>query len=854
MYPESSGPADARLLARPADPIRRWWIAGLALLAGWGAALAALLALASDAQQARILEMAPLPLQLTAVLMAALAARAARRAGEGPDARQELDLAILAALAITGIWWVALPSQADMLHGAADPTTTGAFRSLVGNFVLLVAVASVWVRRRRTGVREPLLWIGLTLTAMVAVDVAGLWLAPVLRPAVALLVQGADALIAVAALAAVGRPVAVRRAPSHDPIDRPERLQPPGAIQWIAVFGVYALLASVLHESGTRREYGVLAGAVMVTLLVLVRHLSLVRAYLDHVTDVAERRGEQRFQMLVQRSSDLLLMVGLDGIVRFASGSVSRILGVTPDSIVGARYLSLVHPEDAPLAVRYLTGVPSGDAPAAPAVWRMRHADGRWLPLETVGARMADAADGSVVLNGRDVSERLALEAELVRQAFHDGLTGLANRALFRDRVAHALAVRARTGVGVAVIFLDLDDFKGVNDTMGHAAGDSLLTQVAERLLNATRGCDTVARLGGDEFAILLEVRVAPDDALIVAQRVLASLTRPVTLVGREVFTPGSLGIALAGADDDADSLLRNADLAMYMAKREGKQRFVVFEPSMHAAALERMEMEADLRRAIEREEFELHYQPIVELDGRRMIAIEALIRWRHPVRGLVQPLAFIPTAEETGMIVPIGRWVLREACRQAAAWRALARPGDPLLTITVNVSARQIQDPGFMYDVTDALRRADLVPEALVLEITESAMVHDTEATLERFLALKALGVLLAVDDFGTGYSSLAYLRRFPVDILKIDKAFIDGVGEGANESVIANAIVTLGTTMSLRTIAEGIEGEPQRARLRELGCELGQGFLFSHPVPAGEVDALLRDRRTPLGASVVR
>ena len=432
---------------------------------------------------------------------------------------------------------------------------------------------------------------------------------------------------------------------------------------------------------------------------------------------------------------------------------------------------------------------------------------------------------------------------DALHQAFHDPLTDLSNRALFLDRLDQARARVERNGLPLAVLFIDLDNFKRVNDSLGHGAGDKVLIETARRLGACIRPSDTVARFGGDEFAVLLEDLDRADDAARVARRIMGSLEAPFTVAGKEMTITASIGIAAnthngdpdqgpdRGARGGDDDLLRNADLALYRAKSLGRARYESFEPSMHAAVVEHMELEVDLRRALERKQFELHYQPIVALEDGRIVAVEALVRWRHPRRGLVMPDQFIPTAEETQQILPIGRWVMGEACRQAAEWNERFRPEHPL-AVGVNLSVVQLQEPGFVDEVCVALSDSGLDPGCLILEITETLLMHDlglVSSVLER---LKALGVQLAVDDFGTGYSSLQYLRGFPIDILKIAKSFIDGIGLGRDDATLARAIIDLGASFQLRVVAEGIEETDQVSRLLELGCELGQGFRFAPPL----------------------
>ena len=383
----------------------------------------------------------------------------------------------------------------------------------------------------------------------------------------------------------------------------------------------------------------------------------------------------------------------------------------------------------------------------------------------------------------------------------------------------------------MVVLFVDLDDFKAINDSLGHAAGDRVLQEVGERLRTTVRPGDTVARLGGDEFAFLLEDVADPGDADEVAERVAAALVTPLAVGGVEVALRASVGIALAQDGDAAADLLRDADTAMYTAKARGGGAYERFVPAMREAAISRFELGADLRRAIERREFVLHYQPVVDLTHGRILGFEALVRWQHPTRGLLSPAAFVPTAEATGLIVAIGRWVLEEACTQAQRWQ-LDTLTEPKLSMSANLSPRELREPGLVENVAAILRRTGVDPSTIVLEITETSMVEDADGAIATLQALKALGVRLAIDDFGTGYSSLSYLRRLPVDVLKLDRSFVVPAGRGDRESALVDAVFRLGRSLGLVTIAEGIEDAEQRDRLVSLGCRVGQGYLFARPM----------------------
>ena len=565
--------------------------------------------------------------------------------------------------------------------------------------------------------------------------------------------------------------------------------------------------------------------------------------------DLYLRRSEERFGSLIQNSSDVITVLDGDGTVLYASPSVLRATGLAPDDVTGGAASSLVHPDDAVRLRRFLDECLVAPFRGASAELRYRHTDGSWRSFEIVGKNLTqDENVGGVLVNARDVTERKALEERLEHQAFHDALTGLPNRALFVDRLEHALA-RAGRARGddaayslVALLFVDLDGFKNVNDSLGHAAGDDLLVQAARRLGECVRPGDTVARLGGDEFTLLLEDVSGPEGALPVAGRIAARFQTPFSVGAREVFVTASVGVVVGGPESLPEELLRAADIAMYEAKKGGKARHEVFEEEMNQRVARRFELEADLRRALEGGEIEVHYQPIVWLDSGRTHELEALVRWRRPGQGLVSPADFVPLAEETGLILPIGRHVLREACRQASDINA-GRLGDGAepIALSVNLSAKQFGDPGLVGDVARILRETGFPPHDLKLEITESLMMENAASTMEALKELKSLGVRIAVDDFGTGYSSLAYLKRFPVDFLKIDRSFVERLGRDPEDEGIVIAIVAVARSLGLGVVAEGIETREQLEKLLALGCERGQGYHFARPLPARELGPVL-------------
>jgi diguanylate cyclase (GGDEF)-like protein/PAS domain S-box-containing protein len=559
--------------------------------------------------------------------------------------------------------------------------------------------------------------------------------------------------------------------------------------------------------------------------------------------ELAREEADAWHRSLLEGAADVITVLEPDGTVRYQTPSIEGVLGIRPDALVGSPLLDIVHPHDREWVTAQFARVLRTPGPAdGTLLVRWRHADGsyRWIESKRTNV-VGDPAVRGVIVNSRDVTDRVALEEQLSRSAFHDPLTGLANRALFVDRLEHAVYTGTPQEERLAVVFIDLDDFKKLNDSLGHPVGDELLRRCARRLTERLGAGDTAARLGGDEFAVLLESCASPEAAGQMTRYLLDALGEPIELDGRRFAISASAGIALVSRREQppADDVLRNADIALYRAKDEGPGRYRIYEERMHDTLLRRIELEADLRRGIATNQFLLHYQPIVDADGGNVVGAEALVRWQHPQKGIVPPSQFIPVAEDAGLIELLGGWILREAVRQAAEWHRTG-VGGGRLWVSVNLSVEQLANPALVGEVELALRDHGLPAELLVLELTESAVMRDVVTATHRLDAIAALGVKIAVDDFGEGHSSLAYLASLPLDMLKIPKTFVDQVGHpGANIGLV-RAIVELARSFGLRTVAEGIERPEQVPPLVRLGCELGQGYLFARPAGAAELAAL--------------
>jgi Amt family ammonium transporter len=564
----------------------------------------------------------------------------------------------------------------------------------------------------------------------------------------------------------------------------------------------------------------------------------------------ALRASERRYRQLFENNLAGVYRTHFDGSMIDCNDAMLRMLGCSSREEFLGRPASQFFADPAERRLMLDKLLEQGSLANLEVCYLRRDGSRMWV-LENIG--LVEGDDGQLnVLEGTiiDITERKVLEQQLTYQAFHDALTRLPNRALFMDRLGHALARASRAGESVAVLFLDLDNFKVVNDSLGHKLGDQLLVSVGQRLLQCVRLADTVARLGGDEFTLLIDDVQSADDAIVVAQRIADALATPFTLDKRDVFLNTSVGIAISTVDDRPDDLLRNADLAMYQAKNSGKARYALYEPALNLRMWERLQSEMDLRRALEADELVLYYQPVVQLKTGQIVEVEALVRWQHPRRGLVPPSEFISLAEESGLILPLGHYVLQEACRQVRAWQQ-ELPGASDLSVSVNLSPRQFRHPRLVEDIKKGLAESGLNPRYLKLEITESAGLDNTQSTVTTLGELKEAGIHIAIDDFGTGYSALSYLKHYPIDSLKLDRSFVSGLGDSLEDTAIIHAVLAFARTLSLKVIAEGIETAEQVAQLRDLGCKWGQGYYFARPMPAEELGALLAER-APLGPAL--
>jgi diguanylate cyclase (GGDEF)-like protein/PAS domain S-box-containing protein len=551
-----------------------------------------------------------------------------------------------------------------------------------------------------------------------------------------------------------------------------------------------------------------------------------------------------RFRSAFDYAAIGMAMVSTEGRWLQVNRSMCQILGYTEKELLLTDFLSVTHPDDLPTALSNIGQLLKGKVQVSQMEKRYIHKSGHevWVHWSVSLVRDQYSKSVHLIFQIQDITDRKLAEQQLHHDAFHDALTGLPNRALFMDHLKLAIArSRRNTGTRFAVLYLDLDRFKVINDSLGHTIGDQLLVGIADRLKLNLRPGDTVARLGGDEFTVLVEDITDETESVQVAERIQKELSVPFLLSGREVFTTVSMGIAPSATGyERAEDILRDADTAMYRAKSSGKARYEIFDKAMHARAINLLQMETDMRRALEREEFLLHYQPIVSLENFRLRGFEALVRWQHPERGFISPMDFIPVAEDTGMIIQLGEWVMREACRQMQRWQKMF-PVDPPLFISVNLSSKQFSQNTLISTFAMILQETGVKPQTVKLEITESVVMENIDTATEMLRQLRALGVQLAIDDFGTGYSSLSYLHRFPIDTLKIDRSFVTRMSENNENTEIVRTIVVLAQNLGMDVIAEGVETNEQLVLLQKLGCENGQGYFFSKPANSDGAEKII-------------
>ncbi len=733
------------------------------------------------------------------------------------------------------VWYLVLgpiaqsgePHLAELLISVAYP---------MGDLVLLLGVAITVIRVPRELSRSALALLLGGLLVTLAADVAfgvqnldgtyesGRWVDALFLISWALL--GVSAYRAYAT-----------RTTRAQPVERPAVVDQVPLVPYLSVALGYGMLVAALRSDWSPTVAGLVIGAGALTGFVIARQVVAVRENLQLVAEREARRGEARFRSLVQNASDLIVVVDRDWAIRFETPSVERVLGYRLEDLHSTQLAEIIHPDDR----ESLLALRDGSTVAGPLEIRIARSDRTWMFVEASFTNLLDDPDiRGTVVTVRNVDDRKRLELKLSHQAYHDSLTNLANRTLFNEELATSLA-QSRDGRGpVGLLFLDVDNLKRINDSFGHEAGDDTLIEIARRIKESTRNADLVARVSGDEFAVLLERPSSEAAAVAICKRILSGLGAPFAVDGIDVALSASIGIAVSGrGEETGDELLRSADAAMYEAKSAGKGRHVTYVKGMQSPMRERLDVEAALRRSIERNEFEVHYQPIIDLRTWEVAGAESLIRWHRPGNGLVGPAEFIPIAEETELIIPIGAWVLEQACMTAASWPS-TNGAAPQLSVSVNLSARQLEDPDLLGSVAKILARTGLDPACLILEVTESLLFKDPAMTISRLGALKALGIGVAIDDFGTGYSSLSYLRTLPVDEVKIDRSFVADL-DLATGSALVHGIVDLSHSLGLTVVAEGVERQEHADALRDLGCEYAQGYLFARPMPASDFAAYL-------------
>ena len=757
--------------------------------------------------------------------------------GRVANARSLIDIATLAIGFGTLLWFTALEPIQNMTAAQFGENWAVAGYG-IGNAIALIGGGMLAMQITDWRSERPLVWL---LTALVVSLVADLlWVNAELRGeyAVGAAIDSAYLLFYLCVLVAA-REQRRYRNPGADTLGLQGDLR--GSLPMVALStGIIALLDDRLQLTNFQSPLLIVV-MVVATVLVLASQALATRETIGLHREVATRRFDERLTELVRRSSDMIAICDTDGVIRYASPSSEQLLAATPGELNGKCIDDVLGPESPHVreAFERVLITPHSEQTC---LFSIPQSEGEKRSYKMVIANLChvDSIRG-ITLNIRDVSDAARLNDQLRTLAFHDPLTLLANRSLFSDRVHQAIRHLA-DGMTPAVLFIDLDNFKTVNDSLGHSAGDQLLRGFAHRLVLCTRAGDTVARLGGDEFAVLIDHAPNADAAMAVARQVVESCRQPFDVDGRPVRIGASVGVAIADRASNVERLLRNADAAMYAAKSRGKGHAEVFAPEMLLAARRRMRLENELATAIEQGQLEAHYQPIVDLTSRHLVGAEALMRWRHPTRGMVMPGEFIPLAEETGQIVAMSQWMLDRACADLAHMQRGIAHGESV-RMSVNVSSRYLNHGSIVADVRAALATHRVRPQCLILEVTESLLLENSEQLEQTFHALKVLGVRLALDDFGTGYSSLAYLHRFPIDILKIHRTFVERLvrendgNDGVDAVALARAILSLAEALGLDTVAEGIEVDAQRDTLLALGCRTGQGYAFGKAMPIHEI-----------------
>jgi diguanylate cyclase (GGDEF)-like protein/PAS domain S-box-containing protein len=766
----------------------------------------------------------------------------ARLPREQPEGRlrSALDMAIVIVGSGAVIWWLVLGpvvaasggDPADVLLGLAYP---------VGDTLVLFALLAALLGRLTETSRAVVSLLAVGLALNIAADLtyarlvieesytSGMWLD--LMYILGWVAMGSGAVIQ--GIGSFHRTSGVRPTP----------LRPITFLPYLAIVAVYGLLAleTFRSDSGDRV---LVAGAIAVTALVVARQIHTARENARLMTVEASAREAARFQALIKNASDVILVTDADGRMGFATPSAEALFERPVAALEGSSITALVDVAESPRLMVLLKAAARRPGVHGPSIFRVAGAQERWIEVR-ISNLLDDALVSGLVATVHDITERRAFEQQLEAQALHDPLTGLANRVLFADRVEQALVRARRSRLPPTVLYLDLDDFKQINDTLGHPAGDEVLVEIARRIEATVRGEDTAGRLGGDEFAVLIDETRAVEEAEALAMRLEAAFAPPFETGGSRFSLGCSIGIVRAAtAGASSNELLRNADIAMYAAKREARGSYQVFHASMYAATIERVRLEADLRQALDRGEFRLVYQPLISLARNELCGVEALLRWHHPQRGLVMPADFISAAEQCGEIRRIGKWVLEEVCRTVGSWNAaLERP----VKANVNVSVVQLE-PGFVAEVSAILAKTGFPPSHLVIEITESVFT-DRSDVVDMLGDLRRLGIRISIDDFGTGYSSLSRLRDLPVDELKIDRAFVNQLG-GDDQGNLVSTILHIAQELSLATVAEGVEDPEQMERLRELGCDLAQGYLLGRPTESTTVEQMIAaDQGPPKG-----